>query len=800
LVRSVAQQPDGKVLIAGEFSTVHGATRGGIARLNADGTTDYTFGNLNGLSGSLYTIYSLAVQSDGKVIIGGWFKSLNGVGRTNIARLNADGTLDASFRNGLAGTDGIVQSVAAQSDGKVLIGGGFSTVDGVSRNGIARLNADGTLDSGSGGALSGLQIRSCRFVVQNDGKLLIGGSFAPAAGYLSRYFYERFNADGSLDSSFLNEFSELYGEVVSLAAQSDGKVLVAGYYTINGVAIDFMERLNADGTLDNGFQHGLSGANGLIVSITEQSDGKLLIGGGFTTVNGVPAAYFARLNGDGSLDSGFQNGLPGANSPVLAVALRSDGKMLIGGYFSRFNGVARNSIARLYADGALDSGFENGVSGADYTVYSLALQNDDKVLVGGYFDTVNGVGRNGTARLNADGTLDRGFQNGLPGTGGQSRNFVDAVAEQSDGKLLVGGDFTKLNGVGRNRIARLNADGTLDSGFQNGLSGPDGDVSSVALQSDGKVFIGGRFTTVNGVSRTNIARLNADGTLDNSFQNGLSGADHSVNSVALQSDCKVLIGGYFTMVNGVARGRIARLNADGTVDNGFQNGLPGADYSVNSVALQSDGKVLIGGYFTMVNGVVRGRIARLNANGTVDNGFQNGLPGVGPPFDRSSVDSIAVQSDGKVLIGGFFYTVNGEDRFGIARLNADGTLDSGFQNGPYGGVQDVNSVKVQSDGKILIGGPFTTVNGVPAAYFARLWGSADIPPLINSITRSTGDVNLVWETIPDRTYRVEYKAILPGNGWTDLAGDVSATGAAASKTDTTLSGAAQRFYRVVLLP
>jgi uncharacterized delta-60 repeat protein len=551
-----------------------------------------------------------------------------------------------------------------------------------------------------------------------------------------------------LDSSFLNEFSELYGEVVSLAAQSDGKVLVAGYYTINGVAIDFMERLNADGTLDNGFQHGLSGANGLIVSITEQSDGKLLIGGGFTTVNGVPAAYFARLNGDGSLDSGFQYGLSGADNPVLAVALRSDGKMLIGGYFSRFNGVARNFIARLYADGALDSGFENGVSGADYTVYSLALQNDDKVLVGGYFDTVNGVGRNGTARLNADGTLDRGFQNGLPGTGGQFRNFVDAVAEQSDGKLLVGGDFTKLNGVGRNRIARLNADGTLDSGFQSGLSGPDGDVNSVALQSDGKV----------------------------------------------------LIGGYFTMVNGVARGRIARLNADGTVDNGFQNGLPGADYSVNSVALQSDGKVLIGGYFTMVNGVVRGRIARLNANGTVDNGFQNGLPGVGPPFDRSSVDSIAVQSDGKVLIGGFFYTVNGEDRFGIARLNADGTLDSGFQNGPYGGVQDVNSVKVQSDGKILIGGPFTTVNGVPAAYFARLWGSADIPPLIKSINRSGGNVNLVWQTIPNRTYRVEYKAILPGNGWTDLAGDVSATGAAASKTDTTLSGAAQRFYRVVLLP
>jgi uncharacterized delta-60 repeat protein len=305
------------------------------------------------------------------------------------------------------------------------------------------------------------------------------------------------------------------------------------------------------------------------------------------------------------------------------------------------------------------------------------------------------------------------------------------------------------------------------------------------------------------VGRTNIARLNADGTLDNSFQNGLSGAGGfvasnlvgSVNSVAVQGDGKVLIGGHFSTVNGVGRTNIARLNADGTLDGGYQNGISGANNLVHSVALQRDGKMLIGGSFDMVNGVSRSHIARLNADGTLDSAFQDGLAGA-----DYYVSSIAVQGDDKVLIGGGFYRVNGVSRVGIARLNADGTLDSGFQNGLSGAEQGVGPVKVQRDGKVLIGGAFTTVNGVPAAYFARLWGSADIPPLIKRISRSGGNVNLIWETIPDRTYRVQYKAILPGNGWTDLAGDVSATGPTASKTDTTVGGAAQRFYRVVLLP
>ena len=226
------------------------------------------------------------------------------------------------------------------------------------------------------------------------------------------------------------------------------------------------------------------------------------------------------------------------------------------------------------------------------------------MLIGGDFTTVNGTGRNHIARLNDDGTLDTGFD---PGAGANDR--VQAVTVQPDGKVLIGGDFTTVNGTARNRIARLNDDGTLDSGFDPG-TGANALVYAVAIQADGKVLIGGEFTTVSGTSRNAIARLNGDGTLDTGFDPG-AGANDWVKDVAVQPDGKVLIGGDFTTVNGTGRNRIARLNGDGTLDTGFDPGA-GANYWVSAVAIQADGKVLIGGGFDTVDGTARKRIARLN--------------------------------------------------------------------------------------------------------------------------------------------------------------------------------------------
>jgi uncharacterized delta-60 repeat protein len=249
-----------------------------------------------------------------------------------------------------------------------------------------------------------------------------------------------------------------------------------------------------------------------------------------------------------------------------------------------------------------DIGFGNG-DGANNWVRSTVLQPDGKILIGGSFTAYNGTTRNSIARLNADGSLDASFN---PGTG--ANDWVHSIALQPDGKILIGGKFTAYNGTTRNRIARLNTDGSLDASFNPG-TGADHWVNSIALQPDGKILIGGEFTAYNGTTSNYIARLNTDGSLDASF-NPRTGADHWVNSIALQPDGKILIGGYFDTYNGTTRNRIARLNTDGSLDASFNPGT-GANDGVRSIALQPDGKILIGGLFTAYNGTGRNRVARI---------------------------------------------------------------------------------------------------------------------------------------------------------------------------------------------
>ena len=724
IVRSVVMQPDGKVLIGGEFTTANGTSRGYIARLHVDGSTDFGFGN--GLAGANSTVNSVALQADGKVLIGGQFTTVNGTSRGRIARLNSDGSLDTSFGNGLEGASGTVESVGLQPDGKVLIGGGFSTVNGTSRGRIARLNSDGSLDTNFGNGLAGANGIVYSVALQADGKVLIGGNYS-TVNRTARGKIARLNSDGSLDTTFGNGLAGANFFVQLVALQADGKVLIGGAFTtVNGTAQRYFARLNSDGSLDTGFFEGLEGPSGGVISAALQPDGKVLIGGRFITVNGTTRGRIARLNSNGSLDTSFGNGLAGAEFEVYSVALQADGKVLIGGDFTTVNGTLQTRIARLNSDGTLDTGFGNGLAGANSSVYSVAVQSDGKVLIGGSFTNVNSTTRGRIARLNSDGTLDASFGNGLAG----ANTFVYSVAVQPDGKVLIGGSFGLVNGLARGRIARLNSNGSLDTSFGSGLAGANTTVNSIGVQSDGKVLIGGQFTTVNGTERTRIARLNSDGTLDTGFGNGLAGADSTVQSVALQAEGKALIGGQFTTVNGPSRARIARLNTDGSLDTGFGDGLAGADSTVQSVALQADGKALIGGGFTTVNGTARGSIARLNSDGSLDTSFGENLAGA-----NLVVRSVASQLDGQVLIGGDFTAVNGMSQNRIARLNSDGTLDTGFGNGLTGASSNVNSVALQADGKVLIGGNFTMVNGTPRFYLARLYGA--FPPATPTVDSPT---------------------------------------------------------------
>ena len=795
-VYPVAMQSNGKVIIGGSFGT----PSSGLARLNADGSPDATFKVGTGVSpGSAYVggfnlVYALAVQPDDKIIVGGAFNTYNGVGRTNIARLNVDGTLDLSFDpgqgTGTSPTFDKVFAISLQSDGKVLIGGNFSSVNGTNRVGIARLNTNGSLDASFDPhpGIGGLSAAVYALAVQPDGKVLVGGYFESIHG-TNINSIARLNSDGSVDPTF-NPGAGVNGTVMSVAVQTnDNKIVIGGSFTsVNNTNHNYLARLNADGSLDVNFH---PAANAVVNSVLPLANGTMLLGGNFTLINNTNRNRIARLNGDGTLDTSFNPGT-GANSVVEALALQSNGEALIAGNFTLVNGVQRNFVARLDTNGSLDTGFNTGGS-YDAVVNCVVRQPDGRLLIGGNFIDVSRTTRNRVARLHADGSLDSNFD---PGSGvGPTTASVYAMALQSSGQVVLGGLFSTVGGVSHTAIARLNTDGGLDSGFNPILTGAS--VSALAVQPDDKVVIGGNFTKVNGTSRADIARLNADGNLDTGFNQGGSGANGIVRSIVVQTNGKVIVVGDFTTYNGTNQGSIARLNADGSLDTTFNSGTgvtQGFPTQVETVALQADGKLFVGGRFDVYNGMSVEGVARLNADGSLDTNFHTAnLVGQG-----IHVFSVAPQPDGKVLIGGEFTQVHGTGRSYIARLNSDGNLDTTFNPGtgalgplyPY-----VYSVVLQPDREVVIGGGFTSVDHSARWYVARLHGDA---PLFGSSGVSGGGLTLAWSAIPGRTYRVQFKTDMASTNWSDIPPDVTAVTNTASETDPLLT--VQHFYRVILLP
>jgi uncharacterized delta-60 repeat protein len=705
-------------------------------------------------------VYAIALQADGKIIVGGRFTAYNGAPRNRVARLNSDGSLDTTFDPG-AGAGFDVNAIALQADGKVIIGGQFTTYNGTTRNRIARLNSNGSLDTSfdpGTGANEFVQT----IVVQPDGKILIGGFFTEYNG-TPRNRIARLNSDGTLDMTF-NPGMGADGVIFKIILQPDGKVLVIGHLgRFNGVQGN-LARLNSDGSLDNTFTPG-TGANGTIFALALQADGKLIIGGQFTSFNGTSRKYIARLNSNGTLDTTFDPGTRTA-TPVEEIVVQSDGKMVVvNAPFHDF--VTSNSLTRFNSDGTLDTAFNRSTIG-DHHVETIALQPDDKLLVSSFFFVNGDIPHDGLVRLNGNGSLDTSFELNTGATdyvttvaeelskqilvagtfvhirfGPESiriarlnrdngaydfswdtlagpNDMVNAAVPMPDSKVIIGGQFTTYNGTSRNRIARLNNNGSLDTSFDPG-TGANDYVAALALQADGKLIIGGQFTMYNGTPRNRIARLNSNGSLVTSFDTG-TGANGAVNALALQADGKILIAGDFTTYNGTSRNRVARLNSNGSLDTTFDPGS-GAGGVVNAVALQSDGKLLIVGDFTVFNGTSRGRIARLNSNGSLDITFD---PGSGA---NAVINAVAIQRDGKILIGGAFTSYNFSARTRIAQLHSNAIVDLSFDPGT-GPNAPVRSIALQSDGRIIIGGLFTSYNGTAAQYVARLF------PALNALAFS----------------------------------------------------------------
>ncbi len=383
--------------------------------------------------------------------------------------------------------------------------------------------------------------------------------------------------------------------------------------------------------------------------------------------------------------------------------------------------------------GRIDASFVPA-PGTNDAVNVVIPQPDGKVIVAGRFTQANNVGRNRIARFNFDGSLDTSFD---PGTGADAE--ITAAVLQPDGRIVVAGGFTSFNGITHNRVCRLNANGSVDQSFGLG-AGINNSVLALALQSDGRILVGGQFSQVDLTLRFNLARLNTNGSVDLTFNPG-NGPLGDVNAIVIQPNGAIIIGGNFTSYDGFNRGGIARVLANGTLDFSFDSGV-GTGGSVFALALQHNGQIILGGRFIQYAGINRTSIARVLSDGSLDPGFN--------PVPDGWVQSLAVEPDNRILVGGFFTTINGVGRSRIARLNTTGSVDTTFDPG-FGclgsltnDATQVRSIALQLFGRVLAGGVFTSYDNSLRNNIVRLFdGSASFQNLSSRAHVFTGEQILI---------------------------------------------------------
>ena len=700
------------------------------------GMIDMTFGQpaLTVVDSSRFigAVNSLVLQSDQKIIVGGLFTTYNTITNKNrIIRLDENGNIDPSFQPATGFANGEVQSLAIQTDGKIIAGGTFTTFNSQPRSGLVRINdADGSLD-GTFAIGSGLNTGSDVYTIciQPDGKILAGGGFTTFNGLTASKIL-RLNSDGSIDTTF-HSGTGFNGDVKSICYDTSlHKIYVAGNFgsydgntNANGIV-----RLELDGTLDTSFNMG-TGFNSIVNKLLIDASGNIVAGGNFTTYQGATHKRICRLTPAGSIDNSFVAG-DGFNFSVLDMQMDANGNIICSGQFSLYNTQPVGKLCRINTDGSLDLTFytspESAYSYSSGDIMTLAVQSNGSIIFGGGFTEYNNNLRNRIARVQQDGWLDNSFCV----IWGVSRNpyYYDVAVRdieiQPDNKLLIAidGFEARYNGVSAPGIIRLFPDGQIDTSFHTGIgfranSTHNSYIDCITLDTiRQKIYVGGHgagFTSYNGTSRKNLVRLNWDGSVDSSFNVG-AGFNASVNEIVLQPDGKIIVGGLFASYDGSTYNKIIRLDTIGTPDLTFiapsaTNGFNGFIRGVTSIVYvpNGNGDILVGGDFTTYNGVACNNLVKLHSDGTIDNTFNaDSLTGI---YD------IKIQADNKIVIGG----ATGK---GIARLEPNGTFDTSFMNNVDSGTDfdNVYEVEVQKDGKILGIGNFTEFNGNSAAGLFRL--------------------------------------------------------------------------------
>lgn len=706
-IEAAAQQADGKLVVSGTFIRVNGTATSGLVRLNTDGSLDPSF-SLN-VQGSAQ---ALAVLPGGQIMAATTTAFVVG-GQTyrGLLKLNPDGTLASGFSPG-SGPSGTatVRAMLVQPDGKVLLGGTFSSYNGVATPRLVRLNANGSVDQAFTSALgSGFSSDIAVLKLQTDGKILVGGRFIDVNGSGRRHLV-RLQSTGALDTGYnpVSSSASSFGVMRLALDPVTGQAVVIGL----GQSTFVPQRLNLDGSVDPTFQaQNLSSSNCLAVGayanaqLSVDGNRRVLLSRGCNT-GGI--SYLVRYTATGALDNLFDVSAA-LNGPANVLLPLLNNQTLIGGDFNRFNTLSGTNLV-MVNDLAAPSATFRPLLDAAGTVSRVLRQPDGKLLVSGVFREVNGLAAVNLVRLNVDGTLDSSF--GTPNFDGP----VDALALQPDGNVVVAGAFTRVGSVISPMLARLLPTGSVDPAFQTpSVTSPVYAARAVAVQPDGKILLATNGGANFGGLPSPLQRFLPTGQLDAAYAQTIGIVSGITDLVSLPDGRHYVAGGFSSFAGQPAEG-LVRLMPDGTFDPTFTRPLtvPAVPY-INRVLVADNGQLVLGGAFSSYGGLNRASLVRLQNNGQVDPTLNASL------ISSSGILPLYVQTDGKVIVGSSGnHFVGGIDRGSLSRLNADGSLDNTFVSGPGLVSGAVLSAAVQPDGKLVIGGVFSMVAGLPRMGVARL--------------------------------------------------------------------------------
>lgn len=784
-VSSLAPLPDGKFLVGGSFDTVNGQPRNLVAKLNPDGSLDPSFTAPPNTAGEFQDVFGMLLDPNGKIYVSGVFTTLGGIAASYVARLNPDGSHDTTFNSALVPNSSIprVTSMALQPDGKLLVSGLISSVDGH----LVRLNANGSRDTTFTPPVP--LLTNTRMTLLSNGKIMLFGSVRIITGQFRGLAL--LNPDGTVDGSYNPTVAT--GSVSSLQELPDGRVMIfGGFSEVNGTARPGAAILNPDGSLDPAYAGGpqVSGSAGLSQL---QADGSVIggvdIGGG--------SIFRRRL--DGSIDPSFQLG--GFSFGVSM--LLGDGRILFGPFNGALTGPQDSlpfaaKLARVQNDlsvsviTVVNAGeirwLRGGTAPATNRVffdYSADGQTNWTTLGSGVWlgegvwglsglSVPNAGYIRGRARLES---YQRAQQSKSEGYTGQATAYNLSApilrVERPTATPLTGGATVNFaaSGLGRDRTIDFtirNLGSAALSGLGITFSGPA--AGQFHLATAPAISVSGpggtttfrvRFTPTSPGAKSATLTLASNDPTQPSFALALTGsgvaigdadpnfdpkivrfnpapveAPGSVYAAAETPEGKLVIGGIFDAVGGRARTNLARLEANSAADLGFNTKANG---TVNALAIADDGKVIVGGAFTQLNGTTRNGIGRYNADGTLD-----------PAFDPATgtLSHVLLQPDGKMIVA----SMNGAI---LRRLQADGATDATFA--PTVLLEQSVVLLRQPDGKLVLSHR-TFSNGDWVTRLQRLTTTGALDPtfqatdVANSITALAlqGDGRIVYGGLSNR--------------------------------------------------